>query len=281
MIESSTDSTEQFMRLTSLIFINGLYDKTFIITFLFAIKYNKILVFTTAFSALCLISYYSAQINGIIHNYFDYMMIDVFIILFFFVIGLRNLNEGFWAKNTESLSSLDNREITGPDYNISDAIKGNMIKNFTIFFEIFSVIFICELGENTQINTIYLPNNAIKTLFAIILSHLILTVVAVMGGKFLSNSNHMTQKIYCALWGAIFILFAFVSLYLVLNPASGKTNSSDIAFNIEDFLKNKNNNLQFYKDKDRLSSVNIMPDKTKLINHLNEKISSLNITNIK
>ena len=121
------------------------------------------------------------------------------------------------------------------------------------------MIFCGEIGDRSQISTIYLTANFDKfvVITAVISSSFILTLCAVYGGKLISNK--ISEKKLTIFAGFIFILFAIFAIVFIdkndfITIKSGnkdflyqsKNNSNSITnFTNNNFLKVENKNNTF------------------------------------
>jgi len=86
------------------------------------------------------------------------------------------------------------------------------------FSKVFFLIFFSEIGDRSQISTIYLTTNYEKfsVIIAVIISSLVLTILAIFGGKLLAN--RISEKKLTVFAGWIFVLFGFIAFYLLIQP---------------------------------------------------------------
>jgi len=87
--------------------------------------------------------------------------------------------------------------------------------SINIFFKIFFLIFFSEIGDRSQISTIYLTTNFDKfsVIVAVLVASTALTIIAVFGGSLLADK--ISEKKLTIFAGGIFIVFGLVALYLL------------------------------------------------------------------
>jgi putative Ca2+/H+ antiporter (TMEM165/GDT1 family) len=214
----------QFLNYIYIVFVNGIYDKAFLFTIIFSLRYSKMMVFSSVFSALALTSFFSQNITHMLNVYFDYILIDIFCVVFFIVIGLKMFDEAleFGKIGQESINMQEHYNfnpqthsfsiINQHDPNTETILRKLLIRPMNNFFLIFMIIFISEIGDKSQINSIYIPKNSIKALYAIILAHFLLTIAGSCIGYLLSSK--ISQKAFFIILGSVMILFSFISLGL-------------------------------------------------------------------
>jgi putative Ca2+/H+ antiporter (TMEM165/GDT1 family) len=96
-----------------------------------------------------------------------------------------------------------------------DSAKCLCDNSIQVFSKIFFLIFFSEIGDRSQISTIYLTTNFDKfsVIIAVVVSSTVLTVLAVFGGKLLANK--ISEKKLTIFAGWVFIVFGLIALYLV------------------------------------------------------------------
>lgn len=124
------------------------------------------------------------------------------------------------SQNDLSNSNLNNSNMNNSNYsnnsnNSKKKAKSKLLKNFQAFSKTFFLIFCGEIGDRSQISTIYLTANFDKfvVITAVISSSFILTLFAVYGGKLISN--RVSEKKLTIFAGFIFILFAFFAAIFI------------------------------------------------------------------
>jgi len=230
-------------------FLITVFDKTFILTFIFSILYNSAIVFLASITSLSIIAFAFTHLN---FNLQKFIFIDAIIIVIYFFFGIKLLIEGVKSSNietgiTKSLKALNERikrhaidEDKIYDEESRILCKGNdttllielenevneeqnsTYNNSLSFAKIFTLIFITEMGYKTQISSVkisaILPINSSSNtlLFAIIFVHLLNTIISISIGvlikKFIPRWKHEVTIIN----GSMLMALAVNMLYLTL-----------------------------------------------------------------
>lgn len=116
--------------------------------------------------------------------------------------------------------------------NLTEIHVANFLCNnsINVFSKVFFLIFFSEIGDRSQISTIYLTTNFDKfsVIVAVIVSSTVLTILAVFGGKLLANK--ISEKKLTIFAGWVFIVFGLIALYLLfVNENVNEGLSSDSA----------------------------------------------------
>lgn len=234
-----------FEAITTL-FLSGLFDRSFFITAFMAIKYPKMLVMISAGLALSLVGVLSVFLGVAINKYIPTLYIDIFSIALFFFFGIKMVMEGLSMPKNEDLIKLeqahqkimeeegekliitaDNTPTHLPHGHVHGMVEVQQeCENFSvennesvsackIFCKIFILIFASEIGDRSQISTIFLTSNFDKfiVIVAVIVSQNLLTIIAIFGGVLISNK--ISERTLTILAGCVFIAFGVVALYLV------------------------------------------------------------------
>lgn len=227
-----------FEAITTL-FLSGLFDRSFFITAFMAIKYSKCLVLSSAALALSLVGVISVFVGVAITKYIPTVWIDTFAVAMFLFFGFKMLFEGLNMHSNKDLLNLqkesdrliqineEDRERlvanhgNGHSHGLSDVkkeceeITSDKPSNIKIFAKIFLLIFMSEIGDRSQISTIYLTSNFDKlvVLAASVIAQNLLTICAIFGGVFISTK--ISEKNLTIIAGSTFILFGVVAMYFL------------------------------------------------------------------
>jgi len=191
----------------------------------------------------------SVEVGVKIRTFIPEIMIQIVSIIIFFILGLKFIILG--CKIPRRDAELQNLEDTHRELNIGrneenvDLIQSNQqqgqnnnayqngIQNLEkldaklkIFCQTFFIIFISEIGGNTQITSIYLTFNY-KPLIVFISSIIVLLffiITAVIIGKLISNK--ISEKITSIFTGILFLLLGIITIYLVFFFDYFKDNNS-------------------------------------------------------
>jgi putative Ca2+/H+ antiporter (TMEM165/GDT1 family) len=141
-------------------------------------------------------------------------------------------------KDTEASTCSNNKE------EIITEEKNELKANFLVFVQIFFLIFSAELGDKSQISTIYLSSNYHVSVvyIAVVLSQVILTIIAVFFGRLIMGK--ISESNLTLIAGCLFISFGLISLYLTyINDYMMIKNA------FHKYLMNDNNSVEVIPDK--------------------------------
>lgn len=255
---SDLSTTYKIGSATLTIFLSGFLDKSFFITAFMAFKYSKMMVFLGAFLSLTLMGYISVVMGETIPKYVSSTLIDIVAISLFLLIGLKMLFEGMamdkdghgshshldevqrsigTGEDEERLVSAHPAEVT-KELKLADtdstastaqtAAAPEVNGLFKSFSEVFFLIFFAELGDRSQISTIYLTNNFNFSIVftGVIISNIILTILAIFAGKVVADK--ISERSLTILAGIIFIgfgivafVFSFIDILMGVAPNEG------------------------------------------------------------
>jgi len=238
--DSTLSFWHAFVASISVILVSEIGDKTFFIAAIMAMRHSRLTVFAGALSALFLMTVLSATLGWatqIIPRKFTYYASTVLFALF----GLKMLKEGYSMSPTEgqeeyeeALDDIKKREdelektlesevmVTG------DVESGQRRRRSTvgvvvrfvskIFVEAFTLTFLAEWGDRSQLTTIILAarENVAGVTLGGTLGHAICTGIAVLGGRIIAQ--RISVRTVTLIGGVVFLLFALSAL--ILNPES-------------------------------------------------------------
>lgn len=213
-----------FIAALSVIIVSEIGDKTFFIAAILAMKYSRWLVFCGALSALGLMTFLSVCLGYatiIIPRWVTFYICTLLLALF----GLKMLYEGWnmspdeGQEEFEEVSAeLKKKEQSGT---IQDTEQGNLSvrpplhRRFKflacfapIFLQAFSLTFLAEWGDRSQLTTIILSarENPVGVTLGGTLGHALCTALAVLGGKMISE--RISVRTVTLIGGVVFLLFA-------------------------------------------------------------------------
>jgi len=213
-----------FLSSLSVILVSELGDKTFFIAAIMAMTYSRLIVFSGALLALAVmtaLSVFMGAITAIIPRYITYYVSTGLFALF----GLKMLKEGFEMRADEGLEELDEvqqelkqkdeeRERQGLEegpVRASDKIKKCISP---VFFQAFTMTFLAEWGDRSQLTTIILGarEDALGVTLGGILGHACCTGLAVLGGRLIATK--ISVKSVTLIGGVVFLIFALSALFL-------------------------------------------------------------------
>lgn len=214
--ESDNYDNERFFSSLLAIFFSGLGDKSFLITAFMAMKYNKVLVFLSGFSALTLMGIISIQFGKIVSGYINQMYLNIFGGLLFVLMGVYFIliPVGTEEKNNE----MKIEEIEEDIKLLIDPNNRIFINNqdLNTFLQLFSLIFFSELGDKSQIAVIYISTNSgiLMVFTAITIANALLTLLGIFAGELMKNK--ISKKTLSIISGVLFIIFGFIFIQAAL-----------------------------------------------------------------
>lgn len=202
-----------------LITVSELGDKTFFIAMCLAMRHSRRFVFLGAILALAAMTLISVML-GQVATLLPKQVIHLGTIVLFIVFGFKMLYDAskmpVECREKSLVSSADctsdaEREALEA---VAEA-EANLRKKtpFAISLEAFTLTFIAEWGDRTQINTMVLAasNNAIGITLGSVLGHAICCAIAVFGGRLIAS--HISERTVTLLGGILFFVFALVSWF--------------------------------------------------------------------
>lgn len=223
---------QAFAASLSMIIVSEIGDKTFFIAAIMAMRHNRRDVFLSAIAALALMTVLSAAMGFTLPNllprtYTHYASTGLF--AFFGVKLLREALRMDGGANLEELEEVESELLKKEtDQNVSrmesGAAKGLIWyqKLFSpIFIQCFTMTFLAEWGDRSQIATIALA--AAKDPYGVtiggILGHAICTGFAVVGGRMLAT--RISERTVAIVGGILFLLFAIHGFYVPVEGVEG------------------------------------------------------------
>lgn len=215
-----------------MILVSEIGDKTFFIALLLAMRYNRGLIFAGAISALAVQTVISALMGVIVPTLLTVRVTQTLAVFLFTGFGIKILRDTLATKakggGDDEESSDDERAeaaaAIGPKEGDVEEGTGHLAAaNIrSIFIQAFTLTFVAEWGDRSQIATIALA--AAKNPFGVtaggILGHSICTGGAVMAGNFIAS--HVSMRTVNLMGGALFIFFGIYTAW-ELYSTSGAT----------------------------------------------------------
>ncbi|PAV80155.1 hypothetical protein WR25_19944 [Diploscapter pachys] len=206
-------------------------DKTWFIAVIMSMRHSRLTVFTGAMAALALMTILSAclgWITQLIPRAVTYWISTALFALF----GLKMLHEGWNMSPTEGQEGFDEAqaEVTKRELDLDagkfidleagqsgkDSNSFSVIFSFIsrIFIEAFTLTFLAEWGDRSQLTTIILGarENIAGVISGGILGHAICTGIAVVGGKLVAA--RISVRTVTLIGGVVFLIFALSALFI-------------------------------------------------------------------
>lgn len=239
--EEEKPSYESFLMSISMIIVSEIGDKTFLIAALMAMKNNRVLVFSAAFSSLAVMTVLSGIVGHALPTLISQRLTQFLASLLFVVFGVKLLREGLaMSKNVgvdEELAEVE-EEIASSNINANMAnIEsggtfaprnntkawykeiGDQVKDLAsfvlspVFIQVFIMTFLGEWGDRSQIATIAMAagSDYWLVIMGAIVGHGICTAAACIGGKLLAK--RISMRTITLGGAAAFFVFAILYFY--------------------------------------------------------------------
>jgi len=218
---------EAFAAALGVIFATELGDKTFFIAAIMAMRHPRLIVWAGAVAALAAMTVLSTIVGHVAPMLLPPALTHYAAVCLFMVFGVRMLRESREAgdaasdelEEVEAELSKKQEDVPVDEEAAGDARSASADSaKQTILLQAFTLTFLAEWGDRSQIATIALA--AAKEPFGVtlgaIIGHAICTGIAVIGGKLLAS--RISERMTLRAGGVIFILFAIAAL--VQGPAS-------------------------------------------------------------
>lgn len=222
-----------FVASFTVIIVSELGDKTFFIAAIMAMRHMRLTVFGGAMGALSLMTVLSALVGfatTVIPKVYTYYVSSALFIIF----GLRMLREGWYMSPDEGQEELEEvqADLKRKDEEMekeakltlsqdveSGIIRGGRIRYrcfgllSPIFLQAFTLTFLAEWGDRSQIATIVLAAREDVTGVTLggIIGHSICTALAVIGGRMVAQ--RISARTVTLLGGVVFLLFGFSAFF--------------------------------------------------------------------
>jgi len=221
-----------FLASISVIIVSEIGDKTFFIAAILAMKYSRWLVFSGALSALGLMTFLSVCLGFatlVIPRAVTFYVCTVLLALF----GFKLLYDGWKMSPNEGQEEFEEvseelrkREEMLLQNSTADPEQGlkttpplrRKLKFFgplvsPIFLQAFSLTFLAEWGDRSQITTIILAarENPVGVTIGGTLGHALCTAIAVIGGKIVAQ--RISVRTVTIIGGLVFLLFAITAFF--------------------------------------------------------------------
>ncbi len=189
-----------------LITISELGDKTFFIAVILAMKHSRQLVFLGVASALASMTILSVLFGRVVSllpiTYLKYAEI-----ILFFAFGIKLLYEASKMSGGNCETEVNEAKEVVEKAELQTNIKTPL----AILIEAFTLTFVAEWGDRTQIATIALAAryNAVGVATGAVLGHTICTAIAVIGGKLIAGRISERQLTFTG--GFLFFIFGIVA----------------------------------------------------------------------
>ncbi|CAK9814856.1 Transmembrane protein 165 [Anthophora quadrimaculata] len=221
-----------FIASLSVIIVSELGDKTFFIAAIMAMKHPRLIVFAGAISALIVMTALSV-IFGYAATIIPRMYTHYISIALFTLFGLKMLRDGYKMSAAEAQEEIEEVQsdlrkkedeyeketgstlVQDPETGfVRKATKISALMFLSrIFLQAFTLTFLAEWGDRSQLTTIILAakEDVYGVIIGGILGHSFCTGMAVLGGRMIAQK--ISVRTVTILGGIVFLLFAVTALF--------------------------------------------------------------------
>lgn len=217
-----------FVASLSVIFVSELGDKTFFIAAIMAMRHPRLTIYLAAMGALGLMTIMSALLGHattVIPGWFTFYVSAGLFAIF----GLKMIREGYNMSPEEGQEELEEAqaEVRKKEEELESLTKEDVETGIVrrtrrfwqpfcsgVFLQAFSMTFVAEWGDRSQIATIILAarDEVIGVILGGTLGHALCTGLAVMGGRLIAQ--RISLRTVHLIGGVVFIIFA-LSAFLI------------------------------------------------------------------
>jgi putative Ca2+/H+ antiporter (TMEM165/GDT1 family) len=230
LVEVDLGFIHAFLASLSVIIVSELGDKTFFIAAILAMRNPRVTVFAGAMMALGLMTVLSAMLGfatTIIPRWFTYYVSCAL----FAVFGIKMLREAYTMDANEAQEEYEEVQtelrkkeeeaekqssLVDPEAGIVRTPQRRLLYSLfsRVFLQSFTLTFLAEWGDRSQIATIILAarDEVIGVIIGGTLGHALCTSLAVMGGRCIAQ--HISIKTVHLVGGIVFIIFALSALVI-------------------------------------------------------------------
>lgn len=199
-----------------LITISELGDKTFFIGVILSMRYSRRLVFLGVLAALATMTVLSVLLGQVVSLLPEYY-IQYGEIALFLGFGFKLLYDASKMPAQAENTGAKEAAVEVAKQNKNGAIAGStkdklQSGNFAILLQAFTMTFLAEWGDRTQISTIALAaaHQPVGVTVGAILGHGICTAIAVIGGRLIAG--RISERLVTALGGVLFLIFGTMAM---------------------------------------------------------------------
>lgn len=189
-----------------LITLSELGDKTFFIAVILSLRHSRKLVFAGVVAALGTMTVLSVLVGQVV-SFLPPAYLHWAEIALFALFGVKLLYEANQMPKNKANSEEEKEAIEAVEGSDFPKRKGNL----GVLAETFSLTFIAEWGDRTQIATIALAAayNPFGVVVGATLGHAICAAIAVLGGRLIAG--HISERTITAIGGCLFLIFSLVA----------------------------------------------------------------------
>jgi len=197
----------------AMMIVSEIGDKTFFIAAIMAMRHNRFTIFLGAISALGVMTVLSVYV-GRIATFIPRVYTHYASSLLFLLAGLKLLHEGYGMAPDEGQEELEEVTLELKKKEEENAANVNRSCISPVYIQAFTMTFLAEWGDRSQIATIVLGTREDPLGVSIggTLGHACCTCMAVLGGRLLAQK--ISVKTVTMVGGFTFLAFALTTLML-------------------------------------------------------------------
>ena len=190
-----------------LITLSELGDKTFFIGAILAMRHPRRWVFLGMSAALFVMTVLSVLL-GQITTIFPQIYVQGVTVALFFGFGLKLLSDAYRMGNPSGLGAEQAAALAAVEHRSQGGIRWAL---GSVLIEAFSLTFVAEWGDRTQIATIALAaaHPPLGVIIGATLGHSLCAAIAVACGRLMAG--RISERLITGLGGALFIVFGIVA----------------------------------------------------------------------
>jgi len=224
-----------FVATLSVIIVSELGDKTFFIAAIMAMRHPRLTILSAAIAALAIMHVMSALFGALALNIIPKAYTYYISAILFTIFGLKMLKEGYYMSPEDQQEEMEEvqEELRKKDdeKKINSDVEGGLIgspiktaKNgvtsimrmlfSAIFLQAFTMTFLAEWGDRSQLATIVLAakEDTWAVIIAGIIGHSLCTALAVLGGRFIAQK--ISVRTVTLVGAVVFLVFAFTAFLM-------------------------------------------------------------------
>jgi len=219
-----------FIATLVVIIVSELGDKTFFIAAIMAMRHPRLTILTGAMGALGVMHVMSAFFGALALKVVPKVYTFYISSLLFAIFGIKMLKEGWNMSPEDSMEEMeevqeelrkkeacekDSLELGSGGGSASDKYKAVLAVLFSpIFIQAFTMTFLAEWGDRSQLATIVLAarENLSAIIIAGLIGHTLCTGLAVLGGRFVATK--ISVRTVTLIGGVCFLMFALTAFMM-------------------------------------------------------------------
>lgn len=237
LLSGGSDFFTGFCKSLVVILVTEIGDKTFFIAAVLAMRHGRFVVYAGAMMALALMHVLSAFMGFALPSILPRSYTHVASALLFLYFGLKLLKDAYEMDDgpSDELQEVEEelinkKEGVGAEEDLLQQIeegdnkskKSTLSKaeNLKVFTQAFTLTFLAEWGDRSQIATVALAasKNIVGVIIGGLIGHAFCTGLAVLGGKMLAAS--ISERTVSVIGGVLFLVFALHSFIMGPGPTS-------------------------------------------------------------